>query len=123
MPKLLTSAALCALIFAGCDRSRSTRQISEPPQRAGSPLVPIQTKYVDERPSLSADGTRVVFASGRQSEDTKPILKIFKSEWPEGAAPAAPSRLTPTDELGAEREAVVAPNGERVLVSASSGGK
>lgn len=127
MPKsyfsALCVATLSVLITVGCDRSRSTREISEPPLRAGSPMVPINNIYVDDHPSISADGTRVVFVSGRASAEGRSTLKVFKAEWPEGGAPAAPARLTTVEDLAVERDAVLAPDGGRVLISASIGSR
>lgn len=116
-------ALLCglAMSLAACDKSTSKRNISEPPLRAGAPLTKIAARYIDHKPTLSADGTRVVFLSGRESQDDRAVFRLYKAEWPAGQAPAAPQRLTSSDEAGSERDGVISPDGQFVLLSAAKG--
>lgn len=118
----VAAMAVTLIILAGCERGQERKEISEPPLRAGSLAIPIDSAYIDDRPSLSSDGRRLVFVSGRTSAG-RPNLKVFKAEWPEGQAPSEVTRLTTDDELGLERDAVISPDGQYVLINASIGGQ
>lgn len=109
-------------IVVACDRERVSREISEPPLRAGSPTATIEVQYLDDRPALNADGTKLVFLSGRGSSPESSILKVFKVDWPEGLSPTQPVRLI-SEDFGKERQACISPNGASVGVIASSGGE
>lgn len=101
---------VATLLLTACGGETKKRDISEEPLRAGGLLEPISIVYNDSLPALSADGTRLVFVSGRQSTDAAAAVKVFRVDWPADGAPAAPVRLT-TDELGYEREVAISPDG------------
>lgn len=72
-------------------------------------------QYYDGRPSLSSDGLRLVFESGRGGVTTR----IFKASVPADpstadAAPGTPGRLTASDELVAESSPVIGQDGNHV---------
>ena len=72
-------------------------------------------KFYDGSPSLSADGLKLAFESGRSSS----ILRIFKVNVPSDpsqstAATDEPTRLTGTDDLTSEASPALAPNGNNV---------
>ena len=81
----------------------------------------INPSFIDERPSLSADGSRLVFISGRASSVGQPTMKVYKIQWSEGQQPGAASRVTTSDEFGTERDAQISPDGKLVLISALVG--
>ncbi len=72
-------------------------------------------KFYDGSPSLSADGLKLAFESGRSSS----ILRIFKVNVPSDpsqstAATDEPTRLTGIDDLTSEASPALAPNGNNV---------
>lgn len=77
-------------------------------------------KFYDGSPSLSADGLKLAFESGRlPSTPASPILRIFKVNVPSDpsqstAATDEPTRLTGIDDLTSEASPVLAPNGNNV---------
>ena len=77
-------------------------------------------QFTDSNPTISDDGMRVVFVSGRDSTATRPMLKAYKSIWPEGQAPEASMRVTQSD-IGYERDARLSPDGKWVLLSVVQG--
>jgi len=122
--RALSSAALVTLALAAgsCGGKSVKRNIAEDPQRGGGTLEPISARFNDLKPSLSRDGTRFVFVSGRDATDTAPTLKVYKAEWPAGAAPAAATRVTTTD-FGVEKEAKLSPDGNWLVVTTVKDGR
>ena len=116
------AVGLFGVMAGGCGKKRSTVPSDLEPQRNGGELTEIGVKFTDLRPSLAADGTKVVFVSGRDSTDDTATLKAFKTDWPEDGVPTAPARLTAAD-LGDEREAVLSPDGVWVAVVAVKAGR
>lgn len=108
-------------LSAGCGGSKKTKNISVPPQRDGNSFSAVVPKYNDNAPSLSADGTKVVFLSGRESTDTALLQKAFKADWPVGAAPGAPARLT-TEDLGVEKAVAISRDGAWTAIVATKEG-
>jgi hypothetical protein len=114
--------AVCALVtlaIVGCGGSSSDSSDEVDPQLAGSSIDPVDVAFADNGASLSADGQRVVFVTGRESTPDAPVLKVYKADWPAGAAPGAAARLTASD-IGNERWAAVSPDGAWVAIVAVS---
>ncbi len=108
--------------LAACDNKKKADAVSELPQRSGSLIVSTSVKFNDVKPTLSSDGTRLVFVSGRDTDGDVTVLKAYKAEWPEAAAPGAPARLTLSD-VGFERDARISPDGNWVVLSVQKDGK
>lgn len=123
-PLKLAVTLLLGPIVVACDGSTTSRQISQQPQRDGTTLESISVKYTDVNPALSAtldDGSsHLVLISGRDSTDTVSTLKAYKATWPAGGVPSALTRVTAED-LGREREAILSPNGQWVVLTVTSG--
>jgi hypothetical protein len=66
---------------------------------------------------LNADGTKLVFISGRDSAEDNSALKAYKLNWATGEAPdaAAAARVTASD-LGRETFAAISPDGNWVAM-------
>jgi hypothetical protein len=116
----LVSVAVAASL--GCSKKRTTAPSDLEPQRNGGELTEIGVQFTDLRPVLAADGTKVVFVSGRESTGDAASLKAFKVDWPEGGEPGKPARVTASD-IGDEREAVISPDGKWVAIVAVKDGK
>lgn len=108
--------------MVACPGENRTREISTEPNRSGEPLESVSSRYADNRPSISADGTKIVFSSGRDGNDQIRTSKAYKADWPVGVAPGTPSRVTAVD-LGIEHEAVISPDGRWVALLTTKGGK
>ena len=108
--------AAALILTVACAKPADTTPAAETPARTGVDLVTFPVKYTDIAPSISDDGTRVVFVSGRDSTDTASSLKIYKSDWPSGNTPLAPVRLTDTD-LGVEQDVALAPAGDFTAIT------
>ena len=114
LPKTSTRLLLCALatatFFVACGREKNTTKKAVPSQRNGESVPSAAIKWQDLHPRLSADGSKLVFVSGRS--DSYRIWKWEKN--PEAQTP--PTRLA-TDDLGAsESLAEISPDGSWVLV-------
>ena len=117
------SMAVCLMVISGCSRDKRTNAISVDPARSGSELINTESKYFDGLPSISDDGSLVVFVSGRDSiTGIADVRKAYKSAWSKDAAPQAVARVT-AKELGNERLAKVSPDGRWVVIQAEKAGQ
>lgn len=107
----LAGAVFMAAYSVACSKPADTTPKAETPARTGVALVTFPVKYTDSAPSLNADGTKVIFTSGRDSTDSESLLKIYKVDWPAGGAPGAPTRLTGGADIGAEQAAAISLSG------------
>jgi len=107
---------------SSCGKKSTKKPIIDPPQRSGTAFVSYSLKYTDQKPALNADGTKLVFISGRDSAEDNSVLKAHKLSWNVGEAPdaSAVARVTVTD-LGRETFAAISPDGNWVaLIIATS---
>ncbi len=116
--QVLTVAALC-----GCGGSDKKTEEQADPERSGSALDSLPIKFNDFAPSLSADGSRVLFISGRASGDGTATYKAFRVDWPAGAGPGEAVRVTTDDKLGSERAAALSPDGKWAALVVTNGGR
>lgn len=110
-----------ALSFAGCDNNNKPRPLPKADiLRNGEVLHTVSLRYFDGRPSVSANGTRLAFVSGREITTAGAgALKAFKIDPSDTAA--APARVTSTD-LGAETDVFVSPDGATLAILATDDG-
>jgi hypothetical protein len=125
MPRVALFPLLVAALVAAasaCGKKSSKKSVIDPPQRSGTAFVSYSLKYTDENPSFNSDGTRLVFISGRDSEESNAVFKAYKLSWTSGQAPeaTAAARVTSAD-LGRETAAAISPDGKWIAVSAASG--
>ncbi len=115
--------AVVATLVGGCHRDNRTNAISIDPARSGSELTNTDSKYFDGLPSISDDGSLVVFISGRDSTTgVSDIRKAYKASWAKDAAPQPAARVTAKD-LGNERLAKLSPDGQWVAVQVEKAGQ
>ena len=119
----LVISAVLSLSMAGCGATTTTEPPAVDSQRSGSSLETFGPKYNDSKPILSADGTHIVFISGRDSTDQAVALKIYKADWPQGGDPTSPTRVTSGDDLGFEQEAALSQDGQWVALVAAKDGQ
>ncbi|MGE0173912.1 MAG: TolB family protein [Oligoflexales bacterium] len=100
------------LIVTACDESSTSKEDPQEPERRGQTVNPVEFGLLDIDPSISADGSKIVFLSGRDD-----ILKAYKFE----SGGTEPSRLTDVD-LGSEGKAELSPDGKWVLLTVTSEG-
>jgi hypothetical protein len=72
--RLFRQAAPLLLVLVACGGKTKPKNISAPPQRSGSSLAQVEAKFNDYAPTLSADGTKVLFLSGRDAQPGQPTL-------------------------------------------------
>lgn len=125
MPRFAGLPFLIAAVFlsaTACGKKGTKKTVIDPPQRSGTAFVSYSLKYTDESPALSSDGTRLVFISGRASDESNAVFKAYKLSWASGQAPdpAAATRVTAA-ELGRETVVAISPDGKWVAVSAANG--
>ncbi len=111
--KLIYISTLCLAASCGDESKKAPTSTSSGP--AGRQFSN-ELKYYDGRPSLSSDGLRIIFESGRSGTSTR----IFKVNIPADpstadAAPDAPSRLTGSDNLISETSPVLSQDGNHVV--------
>jgi len=98
-------------LLTGCGGGTSTKASPVPSQRNGRSIVSVTRQFIDLAPSISADGTRITFVSGRTGAD-----RIFRSEYTSGQSPTAPSRITSDDSITKELASTLSGNGAWVLI-------
>ena len=110
--RLMCLSTLCLVASCGGESKKTPTSASTGPS---GKQFSNELQYYDGRPSLSSDGLRLAFESGRGGVTTR----VFKATIPADpsvadAAPAAPVRLTTTDDLASENSPVISPDGNHV---------
>ena len=113
-PWVRGASALCLVgLIVGCGGRKRRTNDEELPERSGQAVPRVALKYIDRAPTVSSNGQKIVFISGRT--DT---LKAYKYELGGTAG-----RVTDeTQNLGDEFEATVSPNGGTVAILSSLNG-
>lgn len=106
---LLISTA--GVLSTNCGSSSNKERPVSQSQRTGRANSSVDAKYIDSSPSVSGDGTKVIFTSGRDDG----ISRIFKSTW-SGSAWSAPVRLSGNTGMTGENIAKISPNGNYALI-------
>jgi hypothetical protein len=114
-------AAVAMPLIVACGGTDSDTIDEVDPQVGGSPIESVDVSFADSHPSISSDGQRIVYVTGRESTPDVPVLKAYKSDWPTGGAPGAGARVTASD-IGTERWAAVSPDGAWVAILAVAAG-
>ncbi len=118
--KIQKMTVLMAVVVGAtaCGKKSTKDTVIEPPQRSGTAFVSYSLKYTDQKPAFNADGTKLVFISGRDSAEDNAVLKAYKLNWAVGQAPdaAAAVRVTASD-LGRETVAAISPSGDWVALT------
>jgi hypothetical protein len=111
-PILSKFCPILLLLVTACSGSSTPDDDPDEPERRGQQVNPVELTLLDKDPALSADGSRVVFLSGRDD-----VLRVLKYQ----TGSAEPSRLTDVD-LGSETEVEINPDGNMVAFSATADG-
>ncbi len=77
--KLLSRLLILGMVLAACGGKKEKTVETIPPVRQGQKLGPVDIKFVDVEPSLSADGQKIVFVSGREG-----VARIFFRDLSQG---------------------------------------
>ena len=117
---VLGCLGVVVLTWSGCKNAPQSNAINVELVRSGRTLAPTPLQFADSNPTISDDGSRVVFVSGRDSTATRPMLKAYKSIWPVGQAPEPSVRVTQSD-IGYEHDAHISPDGKWILLSVTQG--
>lgn len=117
--KLLLSLGV---MLSACGGGSSRDDVKESPIRTGGQLESIPIKYYDVAPSLSADGLKVVFLSGRDTSDEGAQMRAYRADWPADTKPGKPVRVTSEDK-GFEKEVSISPDGTTIALLIASGNK
>lgn len=107
---------LLVLMLTACGGSSARKKKPETggPERRGVTVSIVDLKYYDSLPSLTSDGDKVAFISGRSGK-RQAYLKTLSSD-------SDASRILPeTQDLGEELEVAVAPNGTFVVILSFDG--
>lgn len=116
---MIASAVLLAAsvgVLISCEKPKGGPSASAEIIRTGRTLIPTGLRFSDVDPTISDDGQRIVYISGVGSADGIPVLKAYKLAWGAGAVPGSSSRVT-TEDIGYEREALISPDGQWVLLA------
>jgi hypothetical protein len=100
-----------------CGKKSTKDTVIEPPQRSGTSFVSYSLKYTDQKPALNADGTKLVFISGRDSAEDNAVLKAYKLSWAVGQAPDTSAARVTASDLGRETFAAISPNGDWIALT------
>ncbi len=114
---------LLALTMAACGGNKRPHKDLDDPERGGAALEPISFRYADNKPSVSSDGTKIVFVSGRDSGAETATSKAYKATWPAGAEPGELTRVTSDDSVGIEKSAWISADGAWVLLLSADGAR
>ncbi len=108
---LIRCAALLIILTQGCGSKTATPAPASTPGPSGRYFTG-DLQYFDGAPSLSSDGLKLAFESGRSDS----ILRIFKVDVPSdpNQSTSAPSRLTENDDLISETSPLIFPDGNNV---------
>lgn len=120
------SLCMAAAVSAGCEKSKSRQVDDVKSPRKGEQLVTPGLKYFDGKPALSADGSRVVFISGRdlaQTDDSGAALRAYSAQFAIGGEVGVVSRITPPDFVASETDVQVTADGAHAVVTAQVGGQ
>lgn len=111
-------------LLTACGSSSTIAPADKTPQRSGQTLTTVALKYLDDRADFSADGTMIVFVSGRDAGDTGTQLKAYKVTVAAGASATVPvpSRLTSSD-IGSEIDVVISRDGVWTIITAVKDGR
>lgn len=105
--------ALILAVTGSCSNNRGNTETPVNTQRNGKTLTNVAPKYVDDSPSLSSAGTKLVFTSGR----TDGVYRTFTmTRTAPGAAFSGVTQLSTTSGLTTEDHALLSPDGNYVLV-------
>lgn len=110
--KLLSPILVSGMLLTACGGKKEQTVETNPPLRQGQKLGPVDIKLVDVEPSLSADGQKIVFVSGREG-----IARIFFQDLSQGSAP---SRLSQGE--GAESHPALSADGSMAAFFRSESG-
>jgi len=118
--KLLPLFASCAFILVeGCGESGGKSADDDLETRTSTAVSKGQViKYIDDSPSLSADGRYLVYSSGKDSTGSTNILKSYLVDL--NSPGKEPARVSPSDVTGAEDFSLISPNSAFVLVGVQS---
>ena len=110
-------------LLSGCDnKSSDSPQISQA-VRSGRTVATSDPKYVDRDPHLSADGTKIIFLSGRLvADDGSNSLRIFKASRSGTSADFGTiTRVTPdATKFVRETYAKLSPDGTKILIQGAT---
>jgi hypothetical protein len=116
---LLMFILVNSAVISGCDNQKKRQVDAITPGRKGERLIATELKYYDGKPSLSSDGSRVGFISGRDiTDDGEPFLRSFSSVTAIGEEPAAPARITSNDLAASEVDVQISPDGLHAAILA-----
>lgn len=107
---------ISGMVLAGCGAEEKTAAESAPPSRQGTIATNFEAKFLDAEPAMSADGMRVVFASGRDTERTQRIFRVDR------AGTGTPEALTGEENFGTEYLPTLSPDGQWVSFAAIKDG-
>ena len=80
-------------------------------QRSTNQVPRFATKYIDDSPSISKDGTKILFHSARDNG----VSRVYKTTW-SGGAWSAPEKLSATSGMTSETYAKISPDGTKALI-------
>jgi hypothetical protein len=103
--------SLTAVTSTHCGSSKSSERPLSQSQRTGRANSSVAAKYIDESPTVSKDGTKVLFTSGRDGGTSR----IYKTTWA-GTAWSSPQRLSASSGMTSENLAKISPDGNYALV-------
>jgi hypothetical protein len=108
---LICLTAVSLSVFA-CGGGKNEPTQTNPTVRSGSDIKDEDVKYSDFRPSLSSNGTKLVFVSGKGRSELRTVLATRTI----GSAFSAPSRIDTGSIFLSEIQAKISPNGSHVLI-------
>ncbi len=106
-------ASLLAILSASCSNNRNANDAPRQTERSGNTLVNFDPKYIDDSPSLSANGTKIAFVSGRNAG----VSRVFTmTRTTVGTAFSGLTQLSTNTGLTTEDSALLSPDGNYILV-------
>lgn len=109
---LVISGLFLLFLGTGCGGNSSSGPVTNPTQRTGRTVVSVEKKYVDQQPSLSADGSKMIYVSGKDDS----VLRTRKTSRTTGTAFATPQLLSASTGLAEEQWATLSSDGSFVLI-------
>ena len=100
-----------ALLTFTCGKNNSSQKPVVQTERTGRANTSVDAKYIDEAPSVSSDGTKIVFTSGRDGGTPRIYTTTFS-----GGSWSTPAKLSTSSGLTAENVARVSPDGSWALI-------
>lgn len=112
---LIRCSALLISLTQGCGSKTATPTPASTPGPSGR-YFSRDLQFFDGAPSLSSDGLKLAFESGRSQTDKQYRLRIFKVtiDSDPNQSTGAPSRLTENDDLMSETSPAMSPDGNNV---------